>query len=416
MDSKIKIGVFGLRRGSAFIMAARDAGAEVSAVCDKSEDAFLAVKGNCPENIRWYRDFDEFICHPMDAAVLCNYYDEHAEYAIKALAAGVHVLTETACNVTLAEGAAICRAAEKSGKIFSLAENYPFMCANLELARLYRGGTLGRVLYAEGEYVHPCPREDYNNLSPGKYHWRNWIPVSYYVTHSLAPLMYMTGAVPKKVNALAMYAPELYEGTVRNNSDGAAIMLCTMDNGAIFRVTGCASFAGHGNWYRLACTKGAAETVRGNQNNVRLAYNRWNIPEGEQTEKIYAAQWPDNAELAEKAGHGGGDFWVMYHFINCVRENTQPFFDLYKSVALSSVGIVAWKSVLQGGIPLEIPDFADEKARAEYENDTFNPFPHFSEDKRVTPSAPAGTAARGITEADYEKARNDWRKLGYFGE
>ena len=28
-----------------------------------------------------------------------------------------------------------------------------------------------------------------------------------------------------------------------------------MDNGALFRVTGSASFGPHGNWYRLACEK-----------------------------------------------------------------------------------------------------------------------------------------------------------------
>ncbi len=50
---------------------------------------------------------------------------------------GIAVLSETASNVTMAQGVALCRAKEKTGAVFMLAENYPFMRSNLELKRLY---------------------------------------------------------------------------------------------------------------------------------------------------------------------------------------------------------------------------------------------------------------------------------------
>jgi predicted dehydrogenase len=94
----------------------------------------------------------------MDAVVLANYFHEHAPFAIKALAAGKHVMSETSCNATLAEGVALCRAVEKSGKIYMLAENYPYTQFHMEMRRLYQHGRdrrghlcRGRVQPSDGE-------------------------------------------------------------------------------------------------------------------------------------------------------------------------------------------------------------------------------------------------------------------------
>ena len=61
----------------------------------------------------------------MDAVVLANYFHQHAPFAIKALKADKHVMSETAACHTLGEGVALARAVEKSGKIYMFAENYP---------------------------------------------------------------------------------------------------------------------------------------------------------------------------------------------------------------------------------------------------------------------------------------------------
>ena len=100
-------------------------------------------------------------------------------------------------------------AVEQSGKVYMLAENYPFTRFNLELRRLYRSGEIGRVTYAEGEYNHPIEPEGINALSPGLNHWRNWLPSTYYCTHALAPLIHITDTMPVAVNGLSIAAPEV---------------------------------------------------------------------------------------------------------------------------------------------------------------------------------------------------------------
>ena len=53
--------------------------------------------------------------HPgMEAVFLCNFFHDHAPFAIKALERNIHVLSECTSNGTMAEGVALVRAAKKS--------------------------------------------------------------------------------------------------------------------------------------------------------------------------------------------------------------------------------------------------------------------------------------------------------------
>src|SRR5688572_29116883 len=207
---KIRVGVVGARRGQSFARAAANdvTGLELVALCDTHEptlrDAAAKYGG-----VAAYPDFDRFLAHePMDAVVLANFYHQHAPLAIRALAAGKHVLSETACNKTLAEGVALCRAVERSKRVYMLAENYAYMLFAQEMMRLYRAGEIGQVLYAEGEYNHPVPRDVQLELSPGMNHWRHWLPSTYYCTHAMAPLMIITDTMPKSVMALSIAHPD----------------------------------------------------------------------------------------------------------------------------------------------------------------------------------------------------------------
>jgi predicted dehydrogenase len=140
----IRIGVVGVGRGQSFARGATDVvGMKLVAICDIWEERLVEV-GKC-YGVATYTDYDRFLEHEMDAVILANYFHQHAPFAIKALHAGLHVMSETACNGTLAEGVALCRAVEETGRIYMLAENYPYTAFNQEMARLYRAGEIGRV-------------------------------------------------------------------------------------------------------------------------------------------------------------------------------------------------------------------------------------------------------------------------------
>ncbi|NLG27208.1 MAG: Gfo/Idh/MocA family oxidoreductase, partial [Chloroflexi bacterium] len=279
----IRVGVIGVGRGQSFMHQAALAGMQLVAICDVWKERLEDVGQRY--QIATYTDYDRFLEHDMDAVVLANYFHEHAPFAIKALQAGKHVLSECAACSTLAEGVALCRAVEQTGRTYMLAENYPFTAFNLEMARLYRAGEIGRVLYAEGEYNHPMSFEDHQRISPGLRHWRNNLPATYYCTHAMAPLMAITDTMPVRVNGLAVPLPlDSTRKRLTRQKDVAGVILATMDNGAVFKLlqTG---LPGHSIYYRLHGEFGLMETGRGpgywGPQSVRLVHDEWDLKPGQ---------------------------------------------------------------------------------------------------------------------------------------
>ena len=250
----IRVGVVGVGRGQSFARGATDTvGMKLVAICDTWEEKLQEVGKEY--EVTTYTDYDRFLEHEMDAVILANYFHEHAPFAIKAMDTGKHVMSETACNSTLAEGVALCRKVEETGLTYMLAENYPFTKFNLEMRRLYQEGEIGDVTYAEGEYNHPMSLEARLRISPGLNHWRNWLPSTYYCTHALAPLVHITGRNVVRVNALSI-AHGLDRDEEIRQADPGSVILCRMDNGSVFRIFGLL-LPGHSNWYRLHGTRGA---------------------------------------------------------------------------------------------------------------------------------------------------------------
>jgi predicted dehydrogenase len=413
-ERKIRVGVIGVGRGKSFAGGASETvGMELVALCDQWEEK-LAEAGR-QFGVATYTDYDEFLEHDMDAVVLANYFHEHAPFAIKALEAGKHVMSETAANGTLAQGVELCRAVERTGLTYMFAENYPFTVFNQEMRRLYRTGEIGQVTYAEGEYNHPMAAETRLRLSPGRHHWRNWLPSTYYCTHALAPLMTITDTMPVSVNALSIPCPRVEDAGARV-SDAGSVILCRMDSGAVFRLFGLI-LPGHSNWYRVHGDRGAMEITRGagyyGPGQVRVWHEEWDCPEGVDQERVYTPDWPEHGDLASKAGHGGGDFWTSFHFAEAIRSGEPPFLDVYRGVAMSSVGIVAWKSALADGAPVALPDFRDEASRAAVADDHFSPWPADAGPGQPPPSI------RGFREPHPDglaRGRTIWNEMGYSGE
>ena len=391
---KIRIGVFGAGRGLDIIKNFVALGCEIVAVCESSKERMERAKSKLEgiSEVTLYEDFDSFIEHDMDAVILANYFYDHAPYAIRCFERGIHVFSECISNGTMAEGVELIRAFEKSSSIYMLAENYPNMLFNREIKRVCDGGTLGRIVYAEGEYNHPTSpfdttfRKRYNYFPK---HWRNYLPRTYYVTHSLGPLMNASGATPKKVTAFSVFCPP--EGDVPSANYDGDVMSSIMtynDDGSVFRFIGCGAFGAHHNAYRVCGMNGQIENIRGMKDTVMLRYNEWSKPEGMETDNMYVPKWndPDEDKIL-KGGHGGSDFITARMFVNCIKEGKQPPhpFDVYSAVAMSSVAILAQRSVLSGGTAYDIPDFRLESERVKYEND--RDCPCYREDGKA-PSLP----------------------------
>lgn len=375
---KIRIGLFGLWRGGAFAeIITKDFPdrAEVTAVLEKDETRVKEALEKLPAGVKVCRDFDELLDSGIDAVMLFNYFHEHADYAMRAMEKGVHVYSECTSAVTMKGCVELCETVERTGCKYMLGENYPFTKDRLEMEKLVQEGHLGRVLYAEGEYNHGGSREELQYLTPGPLHWRAWMPRTYYLTHSLGPLMYITKQMPKRVSGVAVHSYVLEEyDEFRHNYDALAMMNVITDDGALFRVSGCTAMAS-GCGYRVCGERAGVESGRTLGSQVNLFYQHWLVPEGKTFSETYEPEWPEQFAHAEGHGHGGSDYITLYNFLDYLQKDIAPFFDVYRGCAMSAVAILGWRSCLDDGKYYDVPDFTNKSEREAWRGDDLTPFP-----------------------------------------
>ena len=416
MERKIKIGLLGVGRGHVLWEYCRDSDhAELVAVCDgHAESLEKAKKQINDDRITYYSDYETFIQHDMDAVYLANYATEHAPFAIKAMESGKDVISEVLPCQTMAQAVALMECVEKTGRKYCYAENYCYMNGPMEIKRRYLAGDLGEFEYAEGEYMHNCEPgwPSLTRCSPD--HWRNNIHAFFYCTHSMGPLIHISGQRPVKVfgmegihNARAM--------RMGAKSGHMGVELVTMENGAI-----CKSIHGLGPsknsiWYSVYGSKGRMETAREDVTQefataINTVYANLDQVEGEwdggPNDITRYNPLDDVARKGLSFGHGGSDYVTIWNAIEHFLGNPKAdIVDVYEAVDMWMVGFFAYQSVLQGGVLLDIPDMRDPAVREQYRNDN-----------RCTDPAVAGdqllpSYSKGNPEIDpqvYEELKKVW--------
>lgn len=376
MEKKLRIGVFGGGRGidliTTLLVKERER-AELVAVCDKEPCVLDRVKKAADKagvTVALYPDFDSFLTHDMDAVVLANYGHEHTPYAIRCMKAGKHVMSEVVPCETMAQAVELIEAVEETGMVYTYAENYCYMDHTFEMWRRYRNGDIGEILYAEGEYVHDIAK-DWTRLCFGERdHWRVRAYATFYCTHSLGPILYTTGLRPVKV--VGFETPinpcNLEIGMCR----GSGLELVTLENGAVVKsLHGWMKREPNNVSYILYGQKGTMESgrLKGDKRmNVYVEGPKVGVGSWENYDPSY---FIDAEEQSGSAGHGGSDFYPIHFFIDKIlgRPNGDLAIDVYRAIDMGICGILAWRSVLNGNVPVDIPDLRDPAQRDAFRND-----------------------------------------------
>ena len=413
---KIRIGVMGAYRGTSMISYCNAANnAEVVAICDKHIPSLNKQRELLGDHIAYYETFDEFIKHDMDAVVLANYANEHAPFAIRALKAGKHVFSEVLPCQTMKEAVELIEAVEESGLVYAYGENYCYMPAPAEMRRLYREGKIGEFEYGEGEYNHNC-EEIWHSITYGDPdHWRNNMYATFYCTHSMGPIIHITGLRPVKVTG--------FEGSKNERNlrvgakyGGIAIEMVELENGGIVKSM-------HGGvyknsvWYSLYGSKGTMESAREITKNGEMKTIFVNADEypGEyphpSRRESYAPHGFAGEALEKQFGHGGSDFYSMYHFVDRILGNKDAdTIDVYEAMDMGLVGMFAYRSILAGGVSVEIPNLRNKEEREKWRHDTACTDPKVAGDmlwptfSKGTPDIPAEVYAemKRKYEAEFE--------------
>ena len=410
---KIKIGVLGAYRGASMINYCKDANnAEIVAICDNAPDALEEQKKRCKGlNIAFYDNFEDFIKHDMDAVVLANYAHEHAPFAIKAMRCGKHVYSEVLPMQTMKEAVELIETVEETGMIYAFGENYCYMNAPYEMKKLYEQGKIGEFEYGECEYIHNTESVAHAITYGDENHWRNSIVYStFYCTHSLGPIIHITGLRPVSVIGI--------EGTknerklrVGGKCGPFGIEMVTLENGGIIKSI-------HGGlyrnsvWYSVYGNKGRMECAREDANaghvdklyvNYDEAPSAYDTGHFEEYNPVF-----EQEEIARKHGHAGSDFYCMYHFVEKVKGNPDAdIIDVYEAMDMFLPGLFAYRSILDGGISKDIPNLRNKAERDLWRDDVICTDPKVAGDK-VLPLFSKGTPK--IEPEVYERMKELWRE------
>ena len=372
MEQTVKIGVLGVYRGRTMIEYCKhDSRVKLAAVCDKRKDALQKMKEELnDESISYYENFEDLLESDVDAIVLANYANEHAPYAVKCLEHGKHVLSEVMPVQNFAEAVALVEAVEKTGKIYDYAENYCYMVAPREMRRLYKSGALGEFEYGEGEYLHNCEAGWHTITYGDPNHWRNNMSAFFYSTHSIGPLIHITGLKPVKVTGFEMpYNNRM--ARMGAKAGWGSLIIITLENGAVIKSLHGVGPSKNSVWFSVYGSLGTAESRRETAEGDCAIYTDLDEFEGENADRKNKYTPKDEfSERAEAAGHGGSDFFTMWHFVSKILgEENAEIIDVYEALDMFLPSLLAYRSVLAGGVSMDVPNFRNPAEREKYRRD-----------------------------------------------
>jgi len=312
---------------------------------------------------------------------------------------------------TMAQAVELIEAVEQSGKVYSYAENYCYMKGPFEMWRRYANGDIGEVQYAEGEYVHDCssilPQITYGERD----HWRNRMYSTYYCTHSLGPIITATGRRPVQVVGFETNINTIGMKKTASNAlcNCGGIEMVTLDNGAVVKsVHGGLKREPGSVSYELYGTKGMMETNRWDVNQMAAYVEGDKLCRGE-LERYEPQPFITSDFARQTAGHGGGDFYTIHFFLEKIlgRPDGEKYaIDVYRAVEMGICGILAYRSILNGNMPVRVPDLRNEKERDEYRSDNACTNPAVA-GAQLLPVTPHYDTDR-IPDEEFERIRQLW--------
>ena len=178
---------------------------------------------------RAYGSYNDLLADP-DIDVIYNPLPNHlhAEWTIKAVQAGKHVLCEKPLALSLAEVDAISAAADKYGKVVAEAFMYRTHPQTLKVQELVAGGKLGKIRMVRGSYTYPGP-------DPDNYRWKPEMGGGGLWDVGCYPLSYtrtVLGVEPQRVLGFQATAPtgvdEFFAGQLQFPNDIYAQFDCSI--------------------------------------------------------------------------------------------------------------------------------------------------------------------------------------------
>jgi hypothetical protein len=391
MSEKHNVGVIGL--GGRGLWALRDILCErsdvnVTFVCDeypdRTEVASATVEkkqGHTPHSSTDWREV--IASKDVDVIVNCTAWESHIPVSVAAMEAGKPVSMEVGGAYNIEDCFKLVNAFEKTGIHCMMVENCCYGREELLVLNMVRQGLFGKVVHCEGGYQHDLREEISFGEENRHYRLRNYKSrnTENYPTHELGPIAKVLninrGNKLDYLVAMASGSWGLNEYAKKNENVNPALRTYPYKQGDIVKtLIKCAGGETIAitldttlprNYSRGFTVRGTKGMFFEDGDGVYLdgLYSEWNKSyynnKNVYFEKYDHPLWKSETTQSYSGGHGGMDWLVYEGFFEYVRTGKTPPIDTYDTATWMAITPLSTKSIENGSIPVEIPDFTDGK-------------------------------------------------------
>lgn len=360
-------------------------GVRITALCDKYEPLIAKAReasGN--PAVACYTDYRRMLKEaPIDAVYVVVEPENCPRLVVESLEAGKHVLSEVPMAYDMQDVWRIVVAVERTGLKYMLGEGVRYRPFIRKWKELVENGTLGKIVYAEGQYFHGM-HDDRFYLDPdtgarltveqAKHHpnprqsrvWTTPHPILY-LPHELSPLLRVLNDRVVTVSCMGTNPRQSYARPFFTRPDLETALMHTAGD-TILRLSCCFTIfqarkkITSRHWYNVMGAKGSVETHRSDHDQMKLLLTGDKC--NEQPEEVWWDYDPATTPAeALASGHEGGDYWPIRYFADAVLNDTTPELDVYKAAETAAPAIIAAQSAEQDGARMLVPDFRPNAAR-----------------------------------------------------
>ena len=332
----------------------------------------------------------------LDAVIIATPWEWHHPMAVASMREGKHVGVEVPAAITVEDCWDLVDVSEKTGMECMIMENVCYYRPVMALLNMIREGIFGEMLHYQCGYQHDLREVKFNDgkqaygggvefgeegFSEAK--WRTQHSVErngdLYPTHGVGPVSTMLninrGNKFEHLTSTATKSRGLHNYIVKNGGERHSNANVKFKLGDIVTTV-------------IKCYNGETVVVSHDTNNPRPYSLNFRVqgtngiwmgdnysiyledqspnphewePFDKYLDKYDHPLWKNFENDADGAGHGGIDFFIMRAFIESVKRGTKSPIDVYDAVSMSVISPLSEKSIENGSMAVEFPDFTRGK-------------------------------------------------------
>lgn len=385
---KVRMGIIGVGgMGSAHARNyARISGCQIVAVGDLKEERVkrvqeLVVEAEFEKPEGYSRGENDYLrmCerNDIDLIVIATPWRWHVPMAVAAMKSGKHAATEVPAALSIDECWQLVETSEKTGNHCVMLENCNYDREEMMILNMVKKGLLGELIHADCGYLHDLRAVKHDMNGEGV--WRRAHSMQrngdLYPTHGLGPVAqcmdinrgnrfdYLV-SMGSKSRGLAKYAlDEFGENSPQAREkfllgDVVTTLIRTVNGETITLTHDTSSPRPYSRNILVQGTNGIVRKYPIPQIHIegQSPAHRWEDLSFYK-DKFYHPLWIAKEGESQGAGHGGMDYLEDYRLINALLKGIEPDMDVYDAAALSCITELSEKSINQGSMPMQIPDF-----------------------------------------------------------